>query len=42
MVTIKIEADNDCFHDDNGEPGVYTQTLEVARILRKLTHYDCD
>ena len=38
MVTIKIETDNAAFHDDNGEPSAYTQTLEVARILRKLTH----
>ena len=38
MVTIKIATDNAAFHDDNGDPSAYAQTLEVARILRKLTH----
>jgi len=38
MVTIKIETDNAAFHDDDGKPSAYAQTLEVARILRKLVH----
>ena len=38
MVTIKINTENAAFHDDQGKPSTHAQTLEVARILRKLVH----
>jgi len=38
MVTITIDTDNAAFHDDDGKPSDYAQTMEVARILRKLVH----
>ena len=42
MIRITIKTENAAFHDPDGNPDSYYETMEVKRILEKLIgDFDC-